>query len=197
MSALDRTIRDVSETLLDLLKNGLGTTSIALASPKNAGTNLLTLFLYQVLENPDLKNAEPPALPLASGELRQPLPPLTLDLHYLLTAHPTDQLQAHEALGRAMRVFFEHGVIRGSLLRADNPTTGLTPDSLLRLTLNPTTTEEMSRIWGVFADTPYAISVAYLVTPVPIQSEVVLSTAPVLDQVHEYGQIAREAEVGA
>jgi hypothetical protein len=193
MSGHDQTITDVSRTLLDLLKAELPdvATKIVLASPKNAGTNLLTLFLYRVLENPFLKNDSRPLLPPdAAGRAVEQQPPLTVDLYYLLTAHPgqpPDLLEAHRALSRAMRVFYDHGLLRGSLLRADAPSKGLTADSLLRVTLNPISMEDMTRIWSVFPDTPYEISVTYLVTPVAIESAVTLTTAPVVDQIHDQG----------
>lgn len=194
----DQTIRDASRTLLDLLKANLTDipTQIALASPKNPGTNLLTLFLYRVVENPELKNADRLLRPAnGNGGFIEQSPPLTLDLYYLLTAYAlADPLQAHAALGRAMRVFYDNGILHGSLLHTDNPGTGLTEDSVLRITLDPITMEELSRIWGVFPDTPYEISVAYLVTPVPIESARTEPRAPVVDQVHEHGQ--RGAELG-
>jgi hypothetical protein len=125
-----------------------------------------------------------------TGSLVEQLPPLTLDLYYLLTAHPgqpPDLLEAHRALSRAMRVFYDHGILQGSLLRSGPPNLGLTADSVLRVTLNPITMEDMTRIWSVFPDTPYELSVTYLVTPVPIESARTLSTAPVVDQIHEQG----------
>jgi hypothetical protein len=65
---------------------------------------------------------------------------------------------------------------------------------LLRITLNPITMEDMTRIWSVFPDTPYEISVTYLVTPVAIESENTLSTAPVLDQNLEQGHRGAELQ---
>jgi len=189
----DETIKDVSKTLLDLLKTSLGDIvgRIALASPKNPGSNLLTIFLYKVLENPYLKNQDRSLLPPnANGQLTEQSPPLTVDLYYLLTAYSGgDILEAHRALSRAMRVFYDNGVLRGSQLRSDVPSKGLTADSILRVTLNPITIEDMTRIWSVFPDTPYEISVTYLVTPVPIESARQLTTAPVVDQIHEQGQL--------
>lgn len=95
------TLRDVSRTLLDLLKTNLTDVAgrIALASPKSAGANLLTLFLYKVTENPDLKNAER-LVSQPNGSLVERRAPLSLDAYYLLTAHagePPDPLEAHRA----------------------------------------------------------------------------------------------------
>jgi len=194
------TLRDVSRTLVDLLKTNLTDVAgrIALASPKSAGTNLLTLFLYKVTENPDLKNADHVVVQQPDGSLIERRAPLSLDAYYLLTAHagePPDPLETHRALSRAMRVFYDNGILQGSLLRADVPSTGLTADSVLRITLYPITMEDMTRIWSVFPDTPYEISVTYLVTPVAIDSALEEAGAPVVDQIHEHGH--RGAELSA
>ncbi len=195
MAIHDQTIKDVSQTLLDLLKANLPGVAIDLLSPKHPGANRLTLFLYKVLENPDFKNASNPALSTTSdGKLKETRSPLTLDLYYLLTAHSgsSSLIQAHTALSRAMRVFYDHGILEGSLLRSEVPSKGLTADATLRVTLNPITMEDMTRIWSVFPDTPYEISVTYLVTPVAIESSREETSAPVVDQFHEYGHRGSE-----
>ena len=196
------TLRDVSQTLLDLLATNLTpdlTNQIDLSSPKNAGQKRLTLFLYKVVENADLKNREGAVVPQPGGTLRQDRAPLTLDAYFLLTAHTLgdpDLLAAHQALSRAMRVFYDNGILQGSQLRAANPNTGLAASSVLRVTLNPISMEEMTRIWSVFPDTPFEISVTYLVTPVEIESARDFTGAPVVDQIHEHGQRGAEL-VGA
>ena len=198
--ARDRTIRDVSRTLLELLRANLGAgVAIDLRSPQDPDGNRLTLFLYKVLQNPYLKN-EPSEPPPANnqGRLIETRAPLVVDLYYLLTAHagnPPNMLEAHTALSRAMRVFYDNGTLRGSLLRPLDATNGLTDDSVLRITLNPITMEDMTRIWSVFPDTPYEISVAYLVTPVSIESTIEVETAPVLDQNLEHGHRGAELQI--
>lgn len=197
MATRDQTIQDVSQTLLELIK----TTNIdvELSSPKSPNPKRLTLFLYKVLENAYLKNAESLTheTDVISGILIQKQAPLTVDLYYLLTAHSfgtNGVLEAHKALSRAMRVFYDNGILRGSLLHTLDATTGLTDKSVLRVTLNPITMEDMTRIWSVFPDTPYEISVTYLVTPVEIESARQLGTAPVVDQIHEQGQRGTELQ---
>jgi hypothetical protein len=194
MALHDQTIRDVSQTLLDLLRKNLPTIAIDLLSPKHPGANRLTLFLYKVLETPDFKNAPPTPSTNVDGKLIETRSPLTVDLYYLLSAHSGDTslLQAHTALSQAMRVFYDNSILRGSLLRSAQPSRGLTEASTLRLTLNPISMEDMTRIWSVFPDTPYEISVTYLVTPVAIESEFKETTAPVVDQFHEHGQRGAE-----
>jgi hypothetical protein len=192
----DQTIQDVSQTLLDLIKTtGI---DVELSSPKSQNPKRLTLFLYKVLENAYLKNAESstPTTDI-NGILIQNQAPLTVDLYYLLTAHShgtNGMFEAHKALSRAMRVLYDNGILRGSLLHTVDATTGLTADSVLRVTLNPITMEDMTRIWSVFPDTPYEISVTYLVTPVEIESARQFGTAPVVDQIHEQGQRGAELQ---
>ena len=194
----DQTIRDVSKTLLDLLRRNLTDINSDLLSPKVPGANRLTLFLYKVIENAYLKNEDHQMLATNNeGKLIEIQSPLTVDLYYLLTAHSGsgfNLLEAHRALSRAMRVFYDNSILRGSLLRAEDPNTGLTDDSVLRVTLNPITMEDMTRIWSVFPDTPYEISVTYLVTPVAIESARRAESAPVVDQLHEQGQRGAELE---
>jgi Pvc16 N-terminal domain len=187
------TIADVSRTVVDLLKTQIGDSNlkIALASPKNPGNNELTLFLYKLTPNADLNNADRRFVPGPNGTLAAERASLVLDAYYMLTAHASDPTRlgdAHRALSLGMRVFHDHGIVSGSLLRADSPSHGLTADSLLRITLTPITMEDMTRIWSVFPDTPYEISVSYLVTPVEIESALEVTGAPVVDQVHKQGQ---------
>ena len=65
-----------------------------------------------------------------------------------------------------MRVFFDNGCLTGSLLRGDLPR-----NEELRLTLQPITIEDLTRIWSVFPETALEPSVSYLVTPVRIRSD--------------------------
>lgn len=192
------TIEDVSRTLVDLLTNELKpAVTVELAPPKNPNASDLTLFLYKVAPNPDLNNADRRPLTRPDGRLATDRPPLVLDAYYMLTAHagPAARLSdAHRNLSKAMRVLHDHGVVSGSLLRSHGPGLGLAADSVLHITLNPMTMEDMTRIWSVFPDTPYEISVAYLVTPVEIESALEDVGAPVVDQVHRQGQAEPELE---
>ena len=196
---LFETVSDVSRTVVDLLKTQIGDPNlkIALASPKVPGNNDLTLFLYKLTPNADLNNADRRLVPRPDGTLAAERASLVLDAYYMLTAHASDPTRlgdAHRALSLAMRVFHDNGTVSGSLLRAADPSHGLTANSLLRITLNPITMEDMTRIWSVFPDTPYEISVTYLVTPVEIESALEVFGAPVVDHVHRQGQFEPEPE---
>jgi hypothetical protein len=177
-----RVIRDVGETLITLLRNelvpgSLDADEIALTSPADGLQQgiRLTLFLYSVTPTAELRNE--PRRRIADD--RERMPALPLDLYYLLTVFPLDvagpgggalgpddgALDAHGLLGAAMQVFHDNGVLSGGLLQGD-----LEPETELRLTLQPITVEDLTRLWSVFPDNPYRTSVSYLVTPARVDS---------------------------
>ena len=144
---MNTAISDVSETLLELLRSQVRDTvpsipsdSIALVSPAEVMQTrgvLLGLSLYSLLPTADYRNELEVSGDRDRGEPRsQPL-----DLYYLLTAYPAGgetptarNLGAQHVLGVAMRVFFENGILTGSVLRG-----ALARDQELRLTLQPMT----------------------------------------------------------
>ena len=166
-------IRDVSETLIELLRNDpiftIPPAQIALLSPAQANASgvRLSLFLYSIGPAAELRNQ----LEIPGNTIDDEAVSLPLNLNYLLTAFsppqdPTNQtLDSHLLLGQAMRVFFDNGILTGSQLRGDLPR-----DEELRLTLQPITIEDLTRIWSVFPETSLQPSVSYLVTPSLLRS---------------------------
>ncbi|MCF6155892.1 MAG: DUF4255 domain-containing protein [Candidatus Brocadia sp.] len=169
-------IADVGETLIRLLRDNMSDLippdSIVLLSPADVeGQNIrLTLFLYSVVENPHLKNQE--MHEISPTQLRYP--PLTLDLQYLLTTYASTvipdrterTLEEHRILGRAMRIFYDNAILSGSVLQGGLAGT----DEELRITLNPVSLEDLTKLWTAFPNRSYRASVGYLVTPVRIDS---------------------------
>ena len=155
-----------------------------LASPDDIGPgDRLTLYLYEVSENPELKNAE--RQEMALGQFREP--PLSLDLYYLLTAHPTggddgdamSQAEAqHRALGRAMHILRDNSILRGSDLEGPLAEEGLD----LHISMYPHSTDEIVSIWSTFQDRPFQPSVSYLVSPVTIESTRTRETQRVVEK---------------
>jgi hypothetical protein len=171
-------IEDVSNTLISLLKDKMSgpplpvpADEIVLLSPVEVEGQQVRvgLFLYAIVENPYLKNAERQI----TSPTKLQYPPLTLDLYYLLTAYAREAnvsdsvLEAHQIMGRAMQIFYDNGILSGTALKgslADR-------QEELRLTLNPISVEDLTRIWSVFPNRPYRPSVSYLATPARIVSE--------------------------
>lgn len=176
-------IRDAGLTLIELLRDNLvadpptadrpisSRDQIALLSPRDVNQNKnvrLTLFLYSISPAVEMRNE----LEISNNQFPNREVAEPLDLYYLLTAFapatqdPTDQtLDSELLLGFAMRVFFDNGTLTGSVLQGDFPR-----DDELRLTLQPMTVEDLTRIWSVFPESVLHASVSFLVTPVRLRS---------------------------
>ena len=144
-------------------------------------TPRINLFLYRVTENGYLKNQEIPGrgVPGAYGH-----PPLSLDLHYVLTAYGStmvgesvDERVAHYLLGNAMRVLHDYPVITKQLRTVKPPVGEQILDQSLteefeqvKLYLDPISLEDLSKVWTALM-LSYRLSVAYKVTVVQIESQ--------------------------
>lgn len=166
-----RAIGAVSNSIRDLLEAEMANAvNVTVAAPDVDitivdTTQRINLFLYKVDENGSLKNMDVPGRghPAAFGR-----PPLSLDLHYLLTAYGAteeEQIGAQELLADAMRVLHDFPIILGANL-----------DIALRneiehvkLYLEPLSLEELSKIWSAVTR-PMRLSVSYLVTVVQIEN---------------------------
>jgi hypothetical protein len=182
MSTYDA-IRAVTSSLQNLLQDNMEVPATITLLPPDvppAGVNgkRINLFLYLVAESPYLRNQEIPGegSPAAYGH-----PPLSLSLHYLMTAYSEGDtsnerdLPAQQALGSAMRVFHDFAI-----LRRDNPAL----DPLLvgefekvKLTLKPANLDEMTKVWSAIPSANYRCSAAYQVSIVQIESTAARRTA--------------------
>lgn len=145
--------------------------------PENPRVNL---FLYRVMENPALKNQEIPGQghPSEYGH-----PPLSLVLHYLLTAYgataengSVNETRAHFLLGSAMRVLHDHPVITESLATIQPPGgRTILHESLrgefeqVKVTLDPISLEDLSKVWTALTR-PFHLSAVYTMSVVQIES---------------------------
>jgi hypothetical protein len=162
-------IADVSDTLLKLLRDQMSALitpdHITLASPAEVELDTspwLTLYLYQIGENPHLKNEDM----LRLDATRMQHPPLTLDLYYLVVAYAQSRDNEHQLLGRVLQIFASQPVMRGSWLQGSLSGTS----EELRVTYHTVAMEDMLRLWNAFNNKPYKLSIAYQVTPVRIDS---------------------------
>jgi hypothetical protein len=179
-----KAIAAVSATLKTLLEDRMEVTvPITLAPPDVPVTGFTgrraNLYLYRVSENAALKNQEIPGQghPAAYGH-----PPLSLNLHYLLTTYPNNEKtpdadrEAQEVLGDAMRVLHDFAILTPELRDKDNAAKRLLDPALLgafehlRITLEPTSLDELSKIWTATPQANFRRSVSYEVMVVQIES---------------------------
>lgn len=174
----------VTGTLSNLLQNvnqgtGLSGVTITTQPPDQARNgktgNQINLFLYQVLPNAAWRNMDIPQR-TRSGETA--MPPLALNLYYMLTAYGdgNDDLFGHLLLGHAMRILYDHPLLGPPEIEAALASVGSGLDSELqnqiervRITSQPLSVEEIFRLWSGF-QMQYRVSVSYEVAVVLIES---------------------------
>jgi hypothetical protein len=151
----------------------------------------VNIYLYQVTPNAAWRNTD---LPTRSddGRLTQ-RPRAALDLHYLLTFYGSEaQLEPQRLLGSAVRALHSHSVLTREQIRQtiNSPTLSFLAQSnlaedveLVKFTPTTLSLEELSKLWAVFFQTQYALSVTYQGTLVLIETdETPGSPLPVLER---------------
>jgi hypothetical protein len=150
---------------------------VVLTRPEAPGANgaRIHLFLYQVLPDAAQRNNDLPSR-TSDGVLRQ-RPTVALNLHYLLTFNGNDAtFEPHKMLGAVARDLHAEPILSRSLLEAVS--TGDLAGSNLAQALDVVrvvplslTTDEMSKIWFMFSQIPYSLSLAYEARVVLIDAE--------------------------
>jgi uncharacterized protein DUF4255 len=156
----------VTEALRDRLTAALaasmvpGTVFVGPLDDPDATGAALILFLYRVTPCASLRNQEhrvpsnnppPPALVFPNS--------LPLDLYYLVTvgSNPgSSEETLLGALGFTMQALQLDPELTGQRLEYET----------VHVSLEPLTTDEISRIWALFPTANYRTSIAYLATPV-------------------------------
>jgi hypothetical protein len=139
----------------------------------------VNIYMYQANPNPawrnnDLRNRRP------KGELVKQAQ-AGLDLHYLLTFYGNDvELEPQRLMGSAIRTLLDQPILAPEMIRetVTNPAFRFLEESTLaeqveRVTFVPEVmnTDELSKIWSVFFQTPYVLSFAYLGSTVLIEGD--------------------------
>ncbi len=185
-------IANVSDTMVSVLTEslkavdplGTGSAPIAilhdLTEPPVATRPVLTVFLFEVVEDPSARNRRRVRQPANSKEITISKPPMALLLRYLLTPwssgnDETNRKLEHRMLGRVAQTFYDGAIISGTDLKGegDDPGgSGLSGSSeALKLTMAPLTLEDRTRVWAA-VNQPYHLSLTYEVrvvnlTPTP------------------------------
>lgn len=170
-------IAAATATLRQLLIHGLNIPDVTVrpldTARKGLASNQVNLFLYQTAIDAAWRNQDLPRQ-IRPGETGQP--PLPLCLYYLITAYGEgdDETKAHQLLGNAMSVLYDHPVLDADEIKqatqTDVPGSNLHEQiERVRITSQPITLEEMSKLWAAF-QTNYRLSAAYQVSVVLIES---------------------------
>lgn len=182
----------VTETLRQILERAAAASKISGAvatalRPTTGTTGLpqvgVNLYLYQVTPNAALRNVDQPNR-RGDGTISE-VPQIALDLHYLLTFYGKDQeLEPQRVMGSVLQYLNARPLLtRKSIQDAKQSVSALSTSTLdeqvelVRLRMIPMTLEELSKLWSVFLQTPYILSVIYQASVVLIQGDQVVQPA--------------------
>jgi len=178
-------IATVTATLRDLLFSAVSVdvpgADVTMVRPDGPGSGVPTtgvnLFLYQVTPSAAARNEDLPTRSSDGALVRRPR--VGLDLHYLLTFYGAEQqLIPQRLLGSAARMLHAEPVLTRPQVTTSVAARGFLAGSnlaadieLVKFTQLPLTLEELSKLWSVFFQTQYALSVAYQGTVVLLERE--------------------------
>ncbi len=178
----------IDHDVTDAMGQGVTVSAVAPDTIPIEGPNArpqINIFLHQVSHNAALRNLDLPSRDRGGGRLSNP--PLALDLHYLITAYGTGDLQAEVLLGYAMQLLHETPIPSRDAIRTALSPPGMPVDGALlpsvyqalrasdlaeqyeqiRITPAPMNTEEMSKLWSAL-QAHYRPTAAYQVSVVLI-----------------------------
>jgi hypothetical protein len=154
-----------------------GTMRISLNSPQEMtelGTEGLSVWLYQVVRNPDRLNMIPERI----GPNQYRHAPLPVCLHYMMTPFvntqdATSPETEQMILGKVLQVFHDRSTLRGTYLKGGLMGT----DAELNIHLENLSLEQMSEVFYSL-DRSLQLSISYEVSIVYIESELQSTDAP-------------------
>ncbi|MFE9018100.1 DUF4255 domain-containing protein [Streptomyces sp. NPDC007808] len=196
IAAVTSTVRFVLDRALQAPHPGaVGNTRVTTLRPDRLSVSDLVhpaginVFLYQVTPNHAWNLSDLPTRGDDGSYLRRPV--CALDLHYLITSYGEGpSLDAQRLLGRTVTALARTPVLTPAVVRAAMAaygdaveTTFLKEADLVdqiesvKVTAASQSLEELSRLWSMFTQTPYELSLAYTATVVLLEAEVNTTTA--------------------
>jgi hypothetical protein len=161
-----KAVRMVTLAIENLLKSALNlagsgqTTFIGPLDDPGTKAAGLVLFLYRIAANQNLRNSTHIiANPADASQALNLENSLALDLHYLITVGPKEQIEYTESLrllGYVIQALNDSPVLPGSQVGGE----------IIRLSLDPVSGEDISRVWALFPTVNYRTSLLYLASPV-------------------------------
>ena len=172
----------ISTTLHTLIHDYLGMViperHIVFSSPADSDTTSvpkLLIYLYNVTDNPYLKN-DTPAVPYitpdgqANRKVQYEPSPVVVDLHYMIVPYMKETIDEVRIVGYIKQLFSYGYLLKSAALKDEKLQHDLThsDNCALKIIPNDLSMEDVHKIWGGFPNQSYKLSLFYLVTPVRI-----------------------------
>jgi Pvc16 N-terminal domain len=188
-----RAIATVTATLRELLQTTAGvdlqghTMDITVLRPDTAAKDLqgsrVNIYLYQVTPNAALLNNDLPTRRVDGTVVQRPQ--VALDLHYMISFYSGDnEFVPQLLLGSVVRTLHAEPLLTRDRIRQTIPNVAadgqqILADSnladqveLVKFTPLHLSLEEFSKIWSIFYQIPYVLSVAYQASVVLIEQDI-------------------------
>ena len=178
IATVSAALRDVVEIAVKAAVTGSSATHVRPGgTPEKTPAHGANIFLYGVTPNAALRGADLPTRNQMGQAVMRPS--AALDLHYLISFYGDDgKLETQRMLGSVVRALHAAPTLPRQLLRdvalnvADLAGSDLSeaPESV-RFTPVSLNLEELSKLWSVLFQTPYALSAAFQASVVTIEAE--------------------------
>ncbi|MEX2283701.1 MAG: DUF4255 domain-containing protein [Gemmatimonadota bacterium] len=138
----------------------------------------LSLFLYQITEDPFMKNRPEQR---SNGVTQQRVPPMALRFHYLITPYADNAHANALILGKVLETLYDN-----STLTIEDPLTQQTEE--IRVIFETLSLPELAEVWEALKE-PYRLSLAYQVRVPRLESRRQLAAVPVGEAEAAYGNV--------
>jgi len=189
LAAITAALRDM---LQDAALAAVPGADVVLKRPETVNTDgqdkaAMNLFLYQSSSDPTWSNLDLPTRNRQGLLLRRPQ--LALNLDYLLSFHGSELLmEPQRLLGSVITTLHAYPIleierIRRAIDNYDYLAQGALFDQPepVRLSLLNPSLEELSKLWSVFFQVPYTLSIVFRVSPVFVEAQLETSDVQVVE----------------
>ena len=174
-------IRDLGDTLLYLLRNSIDSaivspSNIVLSTPDDFNPNpdqpVITVFLYRIAVNAELRNSPKRTLP--DGSITRPLIPL--EIYYMITPWARITSDEYRIVGRVLQCMYDNPELGSSQLQG----TSWASEDSVQIILESLPIDDHYRIWDS-SNLPYRLSLTYLVRVIGIEPSQAMTYPPVTE----------------
>ena len=173
----------LQKTLQQVIQRDVDGARVTTARPEGSGSGApetgVNLYLYHLKRNPAWGNADISSRQRKGEVVKRNQ--IALDLYYLLSFYGNEaELEPHRLLGSVLRTMEDRAILSPQMIRevVSEPTFNFLSNSDLaeqldtvRTELLSVSTDELSKVWSVFSQTPYSLSVIYKVSIVLLEGE--------------------------
>lgn len=182
VATVTETLRQMLDKALKTDLSGASQQAEAKAVRPNSSSNEIpklgvNIFLYQITPNGSLRNLDLPTR-RQDGTITQ-MPRSAWELHYLLSFYGDEgKLEPQRVMGAVLRTLHAHPVLTRKMIQDIKGTVNYLAESdldgepeLVKFTPIQLSLEELSKIWSVFFQNSYTLSVAYQASVVLIDGK--------------------------